>query len=343
MNAITAQNLTKHYPVRSGGRAKGRVVHAVDDVSFEVPAGRTLAIVGESGCGKSTIARMLVRLARPTAGRVLVRGEERTDARAIQLVSQNPWSALNRRKSIRHALEQPLAVHGLAPDRAARAARARELLGMVGLSADYLDRRPGGVSGGELQRVTVARALAVEPEALVLDEPTASLDVSVKALLVNLLLDLQRRLGLSYVLITHEIEIARHMADRVAVMYLGRLVEYGDADQVFGDPRHPYTRSLLAAVPGLADFGDGAGAGTPPPVLTGDVPSAVDIPSGCRFHTRCPFAADACRRDEPVLEDAGEGRRAACLRLADLTSAAPAPADAPPRAGASAHADKEKT
>ncbi|MEU8802404.1 ABC transporter ATP-binding protein [Spirillospora sp. NPDC048819] len=323
MNAITAERLTKHYPVRSGGRAKGRVVHAVDDVSFEVPAGRTLAVVGESGCGKSTIARMLVRLVRPTAGRVLVHGAERTDARAIQLVSQNPWSALNRRKSIRHALEQPLAVHGLAPDRAARAARAEELLGLVGLSPDYLTRRPGGVSGGELQRVTVARALAVEPEALVLDEPTASLDVSVKALMVNLLLDLQRRLGLSYVLITHEIEIARHMADRVAVMYLGRLVEYGDAEQVFGDPRHPYTRSLLAAVPGLADSGPGAAE----PVLLGDVPSAVDIPSGCRFHTRCPLAVDACRRTEPVLEDAGDGRQAACLRLTETASATSPPVD----------------
>ncbi|MFI0353385.1 oligopeptide/dipeptide ABC transporter ATP-binding protein [Actinomadura sp. 9N407] len=325
MNAITAENLTKHYPVRSGGRAKGRVVHAVDDVSFEVPPGRTLAIVGESGCGKSTIARMLVRLVRPTSGRVLVQGEERIDARAIQLVSQNPWSALNRRKSIRHALEQPLAVHGLATGRAARTARAEELLGLVGLSPDYLTRRPGGVSGGELQRVTVARALAVEPEALVLDEPTASLDVSVKALLVNLLLDLQRRLGLSYVLITHEIEIARHMADQVAVMYLGRLVEYGDAEQVFGDPRHPYTRSLLAAVPGLAGLGDGAGV--PPPPLAGDVPSAVDIPSGCRFHTRCPSAADACRRTEPILEDSGDGRQAACLRLAELTSIASPAAD----------------
>ncbi|QKW36795.1 ABC transporter ATP-binding protein [Actinomadura sp. NAK00032] len=328
MNAVTAQNLTKHYPVRRGRRAKGAVVHAVDDVSFEVPAGRTLAIVGESGCGKSTIARMLVRLVRPTAGRVLVEGADgagRADARAVQLVSQNPWSALNRRKSIRHALEQPLAVHGLAPDRAARAARAEELLGLVGLSPAYLDRRPGGVSGGELQRITVARALAVEPAALVLDEPTASLDVSVKALLVNLLLDLQRRLRLSYVLITHEIEIARHMADRVAVMYLGRLVEYGDAERVFGDPRHPYTRSLLAAVPDLGE----PGARTAPPPLAGDVPSAVDIPSGCRFHTRCPFAESGCRSTEPALADTGDGRQAACLRLADLSPAA-APTDAAP-------------
>ncbi|MGI5158854.1 oligopeptide/dipeptide ABC transporter ATP-binding protein [Microbispora sp. CA-102843] len=313
MSVISAERLSKHYRIRSGGRGPDRVVHAVDDVSFELEAGSTLAIVGESGCGKSTIARMLVRLTEPTAGRILVQGRDTTDRRAIQLVSQNPWSALNRRKSIRHALEQPLAVHRLYPDRAARAARVRELLELVGLTEEYLDRRPGGVSGGELQRVTVARALAVEPRVLVLDEPTASLDVSVKALLVNLLADLRRRLGLSYVLITHEIDIARHLADRVAVMYLGRIVETGDAEQVFTDPRHPYTRALLAAVPGLESR-------EPAALLTGEVPSAVSPPSGCRFHTRCPMAVDACGRTEPALEPEADGRRVACLRLTELAA-----------------------
>ncbi|GAA0949650.1 oligopeptide/dipeptide ABC transporter ATP-binding protein [Actinocorallia libanotica] len=309
MNAVTVEDLEKHYRIRSG-RGGDRVVHAVDGVSFEVPEGRTLSIIGESGCGKSTIARMLVRLADPTGGRILVQGRDGVDRRAIQLVSQNPWSALNRRKSIRHALEQPLAVHGLHPGRAARAARVRELLELVGLTEEYLDRRPGGVSGGELQRVTVARALAVEPRVLVLDEPTASLDVSVKALLVNLLLDLKRRLGLSYVLITHEIDIARHLADDVAVMYLGRFVETGPAEQVFDDPRHPYTRALLAAVPGLDRR-----SGTP---LTGEVPSAVSPPPGCRFHTRCPLAVDACSAAEPPLRREEDGRLVACLRADEL-------------------------
>ncbi|GII86097.1 ABC transporter ATP-binding protein [Sphaerisporangium siamense] len=310
MSVIEAERLTKHYRLRSGGG--GRVVHAVDDVSFTLEEGTTLAIVGESGCGKSTIARMLVRLTEPTEGRVLVHGRNHADRRAVQLVSQNPWSALNRRKSIRHALEQPLAVHGLYPRGAARAARVRELLELVGLGEEYLGRRPGGVSGGELQRVTVARALAVEPRALVLDEPTASLDVSVKALLVNLLLDLRRRLGLGYVLITHEIDIARHLADRVAVMYLGRFVETGDAEQVFADPRHPYTRALLAAVPGLDH--------RRPDAPAGEVPSAVAPPPGCRFHTRCPLALDLCRRAEPALDPGPDGRRVACHRRDELTT-----------------------
>ncbi|WP_063766189.1 oligopeptide/dipeptide ABC transporter ATP-binding protein [Streptosporangium amethystogenes] len=310
MSAISVEHLSKHYLIRSGRRGQDRLVHAVDGVSFEVPEGRTLAIIGESGCGKSTVARMLVRLAEPTAGRILVHGREETDRRTIQLVSQNPWSALNRRKTIRHALEQPLVVHGLHPGAAARAARVRELLELVGLTEDYLDRRPGGVSGGELQRVTVARALAVEPRVLVLDEPTASLDVSVKALLVNLLMDLQRRLGLSYVLITHELEIARHLADEVAVMYLGRFAETGDAEQVFSAPGHPYTRALLAAVPGPGR--------EPAAPLQGEVPSAVAPPPGCRFHTRCPLAIDICAQTEPELRPGPDGRRVACLRQDEL-------------------------
>ncbi|MFI6712620.1 oligopeptide/dipeptide ABC transporter ATP-binding protein [Nonomuraea sp. NPDC050478] len=300
MIAVRAEGLVKHY--RTGG---GRTLRAVDGVTFEVPQGRTLAVIGESGCGKSTIARMLVRLAEPTEGRIQVQGSEKADRRAIQLVSQNPWSALNRRKSIGHALRQPLAVHGLHPGRAARDARVRELLDLVGLTEEYLGRRPGGVSGGELQRVTVARALAVEPKVLVLDEPTASLDVSVKALLVNLLQDLRQRLGLSYVLITHEIDIARHLADDVAVMYLGRFVETGTADQVFDDPRHPYTRALLAAVPD---------PGRPPAApLTGEVPSALAPPPGCRFHTRCPLATAACEATDPALGPAPDGRLIACI------------------------------
>ncbi len=309
MNALEVADLKKHYRIKAG-RGGDRVVHAVDGVSFAVPEGRTLAVIGESGCGKSTIARMLVGLAEPTEGSILVHGREEPGRREIQLVSQNPWSALNRRKSIRHALEQPLVVHRLYPDRAAREARVRELLELVGLTEEYLDRRPAGVSGGELQRVTVARALAVEPRILVLDEPTASLDVSVKALLVNLLTDLKRRLGLSYVLITHEIDIARHLADDVAVMYLGEFVETGEAEQVFSEPRHPYTQALLAAVPGFDR--------RPVSALPGEVPSAVAPPPGCRFHTRCPSAVDSCSLTEPKLQPLADGRLLSCLRADEL-------------------------
>ncbi|MFE0425946.1 ATP-binding cassette domain-containing protein, partial [Streptomyces sp. NPDC058953] len=244
--AVEATGLTKHFTLkgRGGSRRGVRTVHAVDDVAFAVGGGRTLAVIGESGCGKSTVARLLLGLTRPTSGTITVTGERR-----IQLVAQNPWSALNRRKTIGHALDQPLRIHRRDLDAAGRAARVRELLELTSLPAEFLPRYPADVSGGELQRVTIARALAAEPRVLVLDEPTASLDVSVKAGLVNLLGDLRDELGLTYLLITHEIDVARLLADEVLVMYLGHVVESGDADAVFDRPAHPYTRSLLASVP----------------------------------------------------------------------------------------------
>lgn len=320
---VRIAGLVKHFPVGAARRAR-QVVHAVDGIDVDIPAGQTLAIVGESGCGKSTVARTIVGLTPPTAGEVLVGGHRvppvtssaRHERRRVQLVSQSPWSALNQRKTVRHIVSQPLVVHRLAASRQEREARARELVDRVGLAPEYLDRRASELSGGELQRVTIARALAVSPQVLVLDEPTASLDVSVKAILVNLLTDLRRDLGLTYVLITHELDIALHLADRVAVMYLGRFVEIGPVAEVFERPRHPYTRALLAAVPSVTDLGK------PPAVsLTGEVPSAIDVPAGCRFHTRCPFAEQVCREVVPPPERDGDAV-VACLRLADLPPAA---------------------
>lgn len=318
---VQVEGLVKHYPLSAGRRSTGAVVHALDGVSLDVRRGESLALIGESGCGKSTVAKVLVGLTAPTAGRVRIDGHDvvpvtRRDPEArrrVQLVSQNPWSALNRSRSVEHILSQPIVLHRRAEGRAAVATRAAELLELVGLPADYLSRRPRDLSGGELQRVTVARALATEPDVLVLDEPTASLDVSVKATLVNLLADLRAELGLTYVLITHELDIARHLADRVAVMYLGEVVEHGTAEQVFTRPEHPYTTALLAAAPTELVIGQLHGDG-----LTGEVPSAIDVPAGCRFHTRCPAATESCTTHVPTLERRPDDRVVACLRIDEL-------------------------
>ncbi|WP_031168980.1 oligopeptide/dipeptide ABC transporter ATP-binding protein [Streptosporangium roseum] len=313
---VELDQVTHRYPL-----ARRQFVHAVEGVSLSLGPGQTLAVVGESGCGKSTLARLAVGLLTPTAGSARIAGElagptlSRTARRAVQFVSQNPWAALNPRKTIGHSVGLPLVVHKLCTGGNERATRVAELLEQVGLPAGYADHRPGGISGGELQRVTVARALAAQPRAIVLDEPTASLDVGVKATVVNLLLDLRESLGLGYLLITHELDIARHLATHVAVMYLGRIVEHGPATEIFGSPRHPYTRTLLAAMP------------VPDPTrrqllaLVGEVPSAVRPPAGCAFHPRCPYAADACRSVVPaLLEPTGHaGRSSACLRDLEIS------------------------
>ena len=312
---LEIRDLVKHFPVRRGTFAKAReFVKAVNGVSLKIRNGETVAIVGESGCGKSTIARVILRLERPTSGSVHLDGEDllamedTTSARrAVQLVSQNPWSALNRRKTIKHTLTQPLKVHNLVETRAERTMRAARLLEEVGLSPDYLYRFPSGISGGELQRVTIARALAVSPGMLILDEPTASLDVSVKASIINLLIELRDLERLTYLFITHEIDIAKHVSDRIAVMYLGRIVEQGPTEEIFENPRHPYTQSLLGSVP------------VPDPQLraelkpiSGEVPSAIDLPSGCTFHTRCPYVFDRCPEEIPELSVIDSRHLAAC-------------------------------
>jgi oligopeptide/dipeptide ABC transporter ATP-binding protein len=319
---VQFEDVRRHFPLRRGLFTPVKeLIYAVDGVSFEIAAGETLALVGESGCGKSTIARLLLRLDLPTRGRIRVDGQDvSTPAgllrvrRLIQFVSQNPASALNRRRSILHALSQPLETHGIAREPNEKLSRVRELLSSVGLRDEHLHRYPNNMSTGQLQRVVVARALAMRPKMLVLDEPTASLDVSVKAMLVNLLLKLRAELSLTFLWITHEIDLAALVADRIAVMYLGRIVEIGPANAVFRNPRHPYTQSLLAAVPiadprRRSDFRP----------LYGEVPSAINPPDGCLFHTRCPFVVpEVCTKRLPELRELGTKHLAACHYAEEL-------------------------
>jgi oligopeptide/dipeptide ABC transporter ATP-binding protein len=309
---LTATDLVKQYPVRDGHG----VVHALAGVSLTLHEGETLGIVGESGCGKSTLAKLLVRLEDPTSGRIELDGVDltalrgralREQRRKIQMVFQDPYSSLNPRLRIGQALGEVLAVHGLAEGRA-RERRVGDLLEMVGLDASFAARYPHELSGGQRQRVGIARALAVEPKVLLLDEPVSALDVSVRAEIMNLLVRLRRELGLSYVFISHDVAMVRHISDRVAVMYLGRVVEVGDWKSVLDQPRHPYTAALCAAVP------------VPNPELSqpieatvsGEVPNPADPPSGCPFHPRCPLAENVCRREDPRLLPIAESRSVAC-------------------------------
>jgi len=316
---LEVRDLVKHFPVRKGPFGRGaQQLRAVDGVSFDLWALETLGLVGESGCGKSTIGRMLLRLLEPTAGQVRFAGDDvlsldrkglRAFRKRVQLVFQDPVGALNPRLSVGAMLEEALAVHELHGEN--RRGRALELLELVGLRPEHIDRYPHEFSGGQRQRLGIARALSVEPELLVLDEPVSALDVSVRAQVVNLLEDLRPDLNLTYLFIAHDLALVEHVSDRVAVMYLGRIVELADARDLYHEPRHPYTRSLLSAVPRPKPEGRESRRRI---VLEGEVPSPVSPPSGCPFHPRCPHPAkdDTCRTVVPPLEGASDGHLAAC-------------------------------
>lgn len=312
---LSLVDVVKHYGVRAGGR---RLVRAVDGVSLDVHRGETFSLVGETGCGKTTLARCILRLTDVTSGRIVFDGTDVTNLsrdelrplrRRVQAVFQDPYGSLNPRHRVGAIIAEPLVVHGIG-DRAERSRRVGELMELVGLDPAHHRRHPAEFSGGQRQRISIARALALKPDLVVCDEPVSALDVSIRAQILNLLADLQKELALTYFFISHDLSVVRHVSDRVAVMYLGRIVEIAPAADLFNAPRHPYTRALLDAVPppdpDAADavFGEG---------LSGDPPSPIDPPSGCRFHPRCPRVQGLCAREEPQLSvGSAEPRAFAC-------------------------------
>ena len=316
---LEVDHLVKHFPVGGGvfSRAAG-VVRAIDGVSFTLKRGETLGLVGESGCGKTTTGRCILQLERPTSGRILFDGVDlaaidqaalRAVRRRVQVIFQDPYSSLNPRMTVGQILAEPIKVHGIIRSRSGRDARVRELLEQVGLAAQHARRYPHQLSGGQRQRVGIARALAMEPALIICDEPVSALDVSIQAQIINLLEDLQRRLGLTYLFIAHDLSVVRHISDRVAVMYLGRIVELADRAALYEEPLHPYTRALLSAVP-IPD--PALEAQRERTVLRGEVPSPLNPPSGCVFHPRCPIAVDRCTAEIPPLREIKPGHWAAC-------------------------------
>jgi oligopeptide/dipeptide ABC transporter ATP-binding protein len=317
---IEVRDLVKHFPIRRGVlQRQAGAVQAVDGVTFDIIRGETLGLVGESGCGKSTTARLLTRLLDPTSGTIsfegrdiagLSRYELKPLRREMQMVFQDPYSSLNPRKTVGSIIGEPFVIHAVETDKNRRKTRVQELMEQVGLNPEHYNRYPHEFSGGQRQRIGVARAIALKPKMIVADEPVSALDVSIQAQILNLLRDLQRELDLTLIFIAHDLSVVRHMCDRVAVMYLGKIVELANADELYASPRHPYTGALLSAVP------------VPDPhlarelhrqVLGGDVPSPSNPPPACRFHTRCPkFVAGHCDVEEPLLEEKGPHDLAAC-------------------------------
>ncbi len=311
---VRVRNLVKHFPVENSDD----VVRAVDDVSFDIFAGETLGLVGESGCGKSTVGRTLLRLIEPTSGEIWFEGGDITNIgkkdlrsirREMQIIFQDPYASLNPRLNILSIISEPLKIHGIG-NKTEQKERVGELLGKVGLDPNYMFRYPHEFSGGQRQRLGIARALALNPKLIIADEPVSALDVSVQAQVVNLLQDLQAEFGLTYLFISHGLAVVEHISQRVAVMYLGKIVELADSKELYENPLHPYTKALLSAIP------------VPDPrrkrtriVLQGDVPTPINPPSGCRFRTRCPFAIEDCARVIPELREIEPHHFAACIRV----------------------------
>jgi peptide/nickel transport system ATP-binding protein len=324
---LEVEHLKVYFPIKSGtlfNRTVGNV-HAVDDVSLRLTEGETLGVVGESGCGKSTLIRSIVRLSPPTAGAVRFRGRDITTAgrrelepvrHEMQMVFQDPQASLNPRKRVAQIIATPLRARGVPRDQLE--AKSRELVAQVGLNPEHLNRFPHEFSGGQRQRIGIARALAVEPRLILLDEPVSALDVSIQAQVINLLEELQETLGLSYIFVAHDLSVVRHVSDRVAVMYLGKIMELSSADELYAKPIHPYTSALLAAIP-IPDPRENRARTRS--VLSGEPPNPINPPTGCRFHTRCPHATDVCREVEPPLAEYAGGHLAACHHPLNVTTA----------------------
>lgn len=317
---LRAENIVKKFPIYGGLFSKEVAsVKAVQNISFEIKKGETLGLVGESGCGKSTLGRSLIRLIEPTSGKIFfknkditnVSGEELRELRKkLQIIFQDPYASLNPRMTVGAILEEPLIIHNLFASEKDRADRIKELINLVGLRPEHLSRYPHEFSGGQRQRIGIARALAVNPELIICDEPVSALDVSIQAQVINLLMELQQKLGLTYIFIAHDLKVVEHVSHRVAVMYLGQIVEMADSTELYKNPQHPYTKALLSAIP-VPD---------PKPrperiILTGDVPSPLNPPSGCHFHPRCPIATDECKSRAPELKEHAKHHFVSCLKV----------------------------
>lgn len=317
---LKVESIVKHFPIHGGILSRQiAAVKAVQDISFEIKKGETLGLVGESGCGKSTLGRCLIRLIEPSSGKIYFKGRDITNVskeelkhlrRKMQIIFQDPYASLNPRMTIGAILEEPLIIHNLFESVQDRKNRVLELINLVGLRPEHLTRYPHEFSGGQRQRVGIARALAVEPELIICDEPVSALDVSIQAQVINLLMDLQQKLGLTYVFIAHDLKVVEHVSTYVAVMYLGQIVEFAKSEELYKNPKHPYTKALLSAIP-IPD---------PKPreqriILTGDVPSPINPPEGCYFNPRCPIATEECRQNKPALKEVAASHKVSCLKV----------------------------